>query len=56
MWMLPAQFCRIGIIQEFPKFGKDTVIDGNIIKGWCSGGDEHTTRLLYKTSPTQLLW
>ena len=28
-------------------------IDGNIIKGWCSGGDEHTTRQLYKTSPTQ---
>lgn len=53
MWMLPAQFSRVAIIQEFPKFGKDTAIDGNIIKGWCSGGDEHTTRQLYKNTPTK---
>ena len=53
MWMLPAQFSRIAVVQEFPKFGRDTKIDGIAIKGWCSGGDEQTTRQLFHNDPTK---
>jgi hypothetical protein len=44
-WMIDFQFCRLAITQEMTTDGKEAEkIDGNMIKKFCSGGDELQAR------------
>ena len=46
-WMLDLQFARLAITQEI-KLSKNTTMDGNKIKGLCSGGDYFSARKNFK--------
>ena len=47
-WMVDFIFCRLALISEIPMEDKTSIMDGNKIKKFCSGGDYIEGRKNYK--------
>jgi hypothetical protein len=46
-WLVPLEFCRIALSSEIST-GKDIKINGDLIKGFASGGDKQQARQNHK--------